>query len=157
MEDELIKQVRELQNFLIDKVAKAETGASISNQEVRLINEALSSLSFIIQNTNIEPHQKVILQKTYRIALDVVYEKLFYYSGYYYSYGKISKGDLNEQQESFFQINVNTATMISVIEGYNNGTTGIGGSTDNYYAERMSRVLCLKVGIPESLVCHLQT
>ena len=141
MKDELIKQVRELQNFLINKVAKAESGASISNQEVRLINEALSSLSFIIQNTNIEPHQKVILQKTYRIALDVVYEKLFYYSGYYYSYGKISKGDLNEQQESFFQINVNTATMISVIEGYNNGTTGIGGSTDNYYAERMTRVL----------------
>ena len=51
MNDELIKQVRELQNFLIDKVAKSESGASISNQEVRLINEALSSLSFIIQNT----------------------------------------------------------------------------------------------------------
>jgi len=141
MKDELIKQIRELQNFLIDKVTKAESGASISNQEVRLINEALSSLSFIIQNTNIEPHQKVILQKTYRIALDVAYEKLFYYSGYYYSYGKISKGELHEQQESFFQININTATMISVIEGYNNGTTGIGGSTDNYYAERMPRVL----------------
>jgi len=141
MKDELVKQVRELQNFLIDKVAKYESGAKVTNQEVRLINEALSSLSFIIQNLNIEPHQKVILQKTYRIALDVAYEKLFYYSAYYYSYQKISKGELYEQQESFFQINVNTATMISVIEGYNNGTTGIGGSTDDYYAERMPRVL----------------
>lgn len=141
MKDELIKQVRELQNFLIEKVAKAESGANVSNQEARLINEALSSLSFIIQNFNIEPHQKVILQKTYRIALDVAYDKLFYYSAYYYSYQKISKGELYEQQESFFQINVNTATMISVIEGYKNGTTGIGGSTDDYYAERMPRVL----------------
>lgn len=141
MKDEFIKQVRELQNFLIDKVAKAESGVNVSNQEVRLINEALSSLSFIIQNLNVEPHQKVILQKTYRIALDVAYEKLFYYSAYYYSYQKISKGELHEQQESFFQINVNTATMISVIEGFKNGTTGIGGSTDNYYAERMPRVL----------------
>lgn len=141
MKDELTRLVKELQLFLIDKVAKAESGSIVSNQEVRLINEALSSLSFIIQNLTIEPHQKVILQKTYRIALDVAYEKLFYYSAYYYSYQKISKGELNEQQESFFQINVNTATMISVIEGYNSKTTGIGGSTDNYYAERMPRVL----------------
>ncbi len=136
MKTELVKQVKELQNFLIDKVER-----SLSNQEIRLINEALSSLSFVIQNLNIEPHQKIILQKTYRIALDTVYEKLFYYSAYYYSYAKITKGELHKQQQSFFQINVNTATMISVIEGYNNGTTGIGGSTDNYYAERMPRVL----------------
>ncbi len=160
MKDELIKQVRELQNFLIDKVAKAESGAKITNQEVRLINEALSSLSFIIQNLNIEPHQKIILQKTYRIALDVAYEKLFYYSAYYYSYQKISKGEIYEQQESFFQINVNTATMISVIEGYNNGTTGIGGSTDDYYAERMTRVLwaleyVLKNSLEELLIPSL--
>lgn len=152
MKNELIKQVRELQNFLIQKVTKAESGERISNQEVRLINEALNSLSFVIQNLNIEPHQKVILQKTYRIALDVAYEKLFYYSSYYYSYEEISKGKLNKQQKSLFQINVSTATMISVIEGYNNGITGIGGSTDNYYAERMIRVLwALKYVLKNSL------
>lgn len=141
MKRELIKQVRELQNFLVDKVVKAESGRNVSNKEVRLMNEALFSLSFVIQNLNIEPHQKIILQKTYRIALDVVYEKLFYFSAYYYSYADISKGDLSKQQNSLFQINVNTATMISVIEGYKNGTTGIGGSTDDYYAERMPRVI----------------
>jgi len=141
LKKDIIEQTRYLQEFIVDKVAKSESGKAISNQEARLINEALFALSSILDYCKFEPHNKVIIQKTYRLGLDLVYEKLFYYSAYYYSYGKISRGEIYEQQEAFFQINVNTATAISVFEGYRNGISGIGGSTDDYYIERMPRVL----------------
>lgn len=138
---DIIEQTRKLQDFIVEKYAKSESGKSISNQEARLINEALSALTSVIDYCNYEPHNKVILQKTYRLGFDIVYEKLFYYAGFYYSYAKISKGDLYEQQSAFFQINVDTATSISVFEGYRNNINGIGGSTDDYYIERLPRVL----------------
>lgn len=138
---DIIEQTKKLQDFIVEKYAKSESGKTISNQEARLINEALSALTAIIDYCNYEPHNKVILQKTYRLGLDIVYEKLYYYAGFYYSYAKISKGDIYEQQTAFFQVNVDTATSISVFEGYRNNINGIGGSTDDYYIKRLPRVL----------------
>lgn len=140
--EDLIEKTAEIQDFLISKYLNHESGNKpTSAQDQRLINEALSAITSILDNCEYAPHNKVILQKTFRLGLEVVYEKLFYYSAYYYSYEKIKNGDINDQQSSFFQINVNTATAISVFEGYRNGITDIGGSTDDYYLERMPRVL----------------
>lgn len=138
---DIIEQTRIIQNFIVEKVANSEADKKITNNDARLLNEALFAVSALLDFCNYEPHNKVILQKTYRFGLDVVYEKLFYYTGYYYSYSKLSKGDLDEQQRALFQVNVNTATAISVFEGYRNGICGIGGSTDEYYIERMPKVI----------------
>ncbi|MCD7972242.1 MAG: hypothetical protein LUG18_06185 [Candidatus Azobacteroides sp.] len=140
LKKDIIEQTKKLQEFIIDKVAKKESTNSISIQDVRLINEALFALSAIFDYCKFEPHNKVLLQKTYRLGLDIVYEELFYYAGYYYSYKGISKGNIYEKQSALFKVNVNTATAISVFEGYKNGICEIGGSTDDYYIERMERV-----------------
>lgn len=140
VKNDLVEKTKQIQEFIIEKNLKNESGNKISLQDSRLINEALSALTSIIDNCSYEAHNKVILQKTYRLGLDVVYEKLFYYAGYYYSYKEIKEGDLFEQQQTLFKINVNTATSISVFEGFRNDITGIGGSTDDFYIERMPRV-----------------
>src|SRR5690606_1284074 len=51
------------------------------------------------------------------------------------------KGDINSQQAAFIQINADTSTMLTTILGFNRSICGIGGSTDNYFVERMPRVL----------------
>jgi len=57
-----------------------------------------------------------------------------------------------EKQESFFQINVNTATMCAVIDSFELGINGIGGSTDDYCFERMIKVTwAIKYIIKEEL------
>jgi len=98
--ESLIRETKSLQEFCIEKIHKGYD-SKISNNESRLICEALRSIYNIIQSVNIEPHNKILLEKTYLFSLKPVYDKLFYYAAYYYSYQKIAKGDLHGKTRIF--------------------------------------------------------
>jgi len=135
------EQISITQDFLLDKVSESYKNGSMSNHNSRLVNEGLVAIDKILNCDFLQPHDRILLEKTYRHGSDAVHERLNYFSNYYYSYQNVSKGDINAQQTAFIQINADTATMLTTILGFHRHICGIGGSTDNYYVERMPRVL----------------
>lgn len=129
------------QNLLLDKVAQGNEKGSLSNAESRYLNEALVAIDKVLECDFLQPHDRILLEKSFRYGYDIVHERLNYFSNYYYSYTDIAKGDINSQQIAFVKINSDTSTMLSTVLGYNRHICGIGGSTDDYFVERMPRVL----------------
>lgn len=136
-----IEQAEITQNELLNKVNECITKGFQSNYESRFINEALVAIDKVLECDFLLPHDRILLEKTYRYGSDSVHERLNFFSNYYYAYKNISKGDINAQQSAFIQINADTSTMFTTILGFNRGICSIGGSTDNYFVERMPRVL----------------
>lgn len=136
-----IEQAEISQNELLNKVNECNAKGTQSNFESRFINEALVAIDKVLECDFLLPHDRVLLEKTYRYGSDSVHERLNYFSNYYYAYANISKGDINSQQAAFIQINADTSTMLTTILGFNRSICDIGGSTDNYFVERMPRVL----------------
>lgn len=141
MKQLFIEQTEITQNELLNKVNECIAKGTQSNFESRFINEALVAIDKVLECNFLLPHDRVLLEKTYRYGSDSVHERLNYFSNYYYAYANISKGDINAQQSAFIQINADTSTMLTTILGFNRNICGIGGSTDNYFVERMPRVL----------------
>ncbi|WP_316831339.1 hypothetical protein [Pedobacter aquatilis] len=135
------EQISIVQNLLLDKISASSQKGTLSNFESRFINEALVTVDKVLDCGFLESHDRIILEKSYRYGYDIVHERLNYYSNYYYSYADIAKGDINSQQGAFLKINADTSTMLSTILGFNRRICGIGGSTDDYFVERMPRVL----------------
>lgn len=136
-----IEQTEITQNELLNKVNDCLAKGTQSNFESRFINEALVAIDKVLECDFLLPHDRVLLEKSYRYGNDSVHERLNYFSNYYYAYVNISKGDINSQQSAFIQINADTSTMLTTILGYNRHICGIGGSTDNYFVERLPRVV----------------
>lgn len=135
------EQVVTVQKILIEKVAESERKGSLSSQERRNINEALISIDKVLNCTFLQPHDRILLEKTYRYGHDYVHNNLNFFAGFYYAYSKISKGDINNQQAALIQVNADTSTMLTTILGCNRHLCGIGGSIDDYFVERLHRVL----------------
>lgn len=136
----LIDQVSIVQNFLIEKINESYKTDKLSSRDIRLLTESLISIERVLNIETLEPHDKVLLEKTYRFGNDTIHDRLNYFSSYYYSYQNISKGNINDQQNSFIMINAETSTMLTTIFGFNRNICRIGGSTDDYYVERMPRI-----------------
>ncbi|MGQ9820159.1 MAG: hypothetical protein ACUVQ1_09615 [Candidatus Kapaibacteriales bacterium] len=136
-----IEQTEITQNELLNKVNECIAKGTQSNFESRFINEALVAIDKVLECNFLLPHDRVLLEKTFRYGSDSVHERLNYFSNYYYAYANISKGDINTQQSAFIQINADTSSMLTTILGFNRNICGIDGSTDNYFVERMPRVL----------------
>ncbi len=127
------------QEYIIEKIANVRR--ALTNNERRLINEALVAIDKVLDCKALQAHDRILLEKTYRYGHDAVYERLNYFANYYYSYQSISKGNIEKKQTAFLQINADTATMLTTILGFRRRICTIGGSTDDYYTERMPRVL----------------
>jgi len=136
----LVEQIALTQTFILEKVASYHERLKISNQDIRLLTEALVAFDRVLDNNFLEPHDKVLIEKTFRIGNDCTHGRLNYFASYYYSYQNIVKGNLLTQQQAFFGINVETASMLTTILGFPKGLSRIGGSTDDYFIERMPRI-----------------
>lgn len=136
----LTEQIVLTQTLILQKVASYHERLKISNQDIRLLTEALVAFDRVLNNNFLEPHDKVLIEKTFRIGNDCTHGRLNYFASYYYSYQNIVKGNLLTQQQAFFGINVETASMLTTILGYPKGLARIGGSTDDYFIERMPRI-----------------
>jgi len=135
------EQASIVQSLLLDKVSSSSEKGTLSNFESRFVNEALVAIDKVLGCDFLQPHDRILLEKSYRYGYDIVHERLNYFSNYYYSYADIAKGDINSQQGAFLKINADTSTMLSTVLGFNRHICGIGGSTDDYFVERMPRVL----------------
>jgi hypothetical protein len=129
------------QKLLLTRLAECEAKGRTSSVDMRFINEGLVALDKVLLCPILKPHDRVILEKTYRYASDVVHGNLNYFSNYYYAYAHITKGDIDAQQNSFRKVNAATSTMLTTILDYKRHICQIGGSTDDYFVERMPRVL----------------
>lgn len=137
----LSEQILITQDYILGKVNQANEKGGLSNYETRILNESLVAIDKVLNCDFLQAHARILLEKTYSYGSDTVHDGLNYFSNYYYAYRNISKGDINAQQSAFIQINADTATMLTTILGVNRHICGIGGSTDDYYAERMPKVL----------------
>jgi len=135
------EQVTIVQELLLRKIKETDQRGSITNIESRYINEALVAIDKVLRCDFLQPHDRILLEKTYRCGSDIVHERLNFFSNYYYSYAEIARGDLNSQQTAFIKINADTATMLTIILGFNRQICDIGSSTDDNFVERMPRVL----------------
>jgi hypothetical protein len=107
------EQLTLVQNTLIEKIEDSDQKGSLTSQQRRNINEGLISIDKTLNCDFLSPHDRIILEKTYRHGHDVVHNNLNFFSGFYYAYSKISKGDINDQQAAFIQINADTSTMLT--------------------------------------------
>lgn len=134
------EQITLTQTFILQRVASYYEKLKISNQDIRLLTEALVAFDKVLDNNCFEPHDKILIEKTFRIGNDCTHGRLNYFASYYYSYQNIVKGNLLKQQQAFLGINVETASMLTTILGFPKGLSRIGGSTDDYFIERMPRI-----------------
>jgi len=133
------EQIFVVQSYIINKITSSFE-KTLSGADCRLLNEALIALDKTLNYGLFPAHNIVLLEKTYRYGSDATYERLNYFSNYYYAYSEISSSDLDLQQTSLIKVNTSTATMMTRILGFNKGICDLGGSTDDYYVDRMERV-----------------
>jgi hypothetical protein len=128
-------------DFINITANKNALGQPISYNTRRDINETLESIFHLINSNLLHVQDDIILRNIFRTGQDVIYEKLLHFGNYYYSKSKLIHGDLYEKEELLRKTNVETASMLTRIRAFQLGIDNIGGSTDDYFIERMPKLL----------------
>lgn len=144
VKDLQIDVIKKLFNELHEHVLKCEKEDYLTVfQRTELAEIALSFLKFIDVDY-LEPHEKVILERDFHRVYKKIYdfESLFFFGSYYYSYRNVTSKDSDELSRQFYKLNLDTTAMMLHIISSELGMVDIGyDSTDNYFFERLERVI----------------
>jgi len=128
-------------SFAYEVSEKNNKGNPISYKIRRELNEILEAFYQISSTGILQTEDDIIIRRTFVIGEQVVFEKLLHFGNYYYSKQKLIHSDLNEKEEILRRTNVESASMLTRIRLFQLISTGIGGSTDDYFVERMPQLL----------------
>lgn len=134
-----IDEIALVQNQLLENIEK-NRGRSLYTQATRQINEALVTIDKVLDADFLQPHDRILLEKTFAWGHDDVHMNLQYFNAYYYAKDNIVKGGFS-QQLALTRVNEETASMLTTILAFNRSLRGLGGSTDDYFVNRMPRAL----------------
>ncbi|TNE71752.1 hypothetical protein EP331_08840 [bacterium] len=107
----------------------------------RELNEVLESFYQLSSSAALQTQEDAIARRIFKIGEHIIFEKLLHFGNYYYSKQKLIIKDLDEKEEILRRTNVESASMLTRIRSYQLGLDGIGGSTDDYFIERMPQLL----------------
>lgn len=145
MKDRVVKVLQDAINKSVDFVYKvAEKHGNdqpIAFNARRELNEVLESFFQISSSNVLQTQEEAIVKRIFKIGEHIIYEKLLHFGSYYYSKQKLIIQDLEEKEEILRRTNVESASMLSRIRSYQLGLDGIGGSTDDYFIDRMPQLL----------------
>ena len=137
----LITSISEVHNFLLRLSQKNESGQSISYEERRLLNEGLETVFWLTKLKVLSVQDSILLERAFRFGENVIFEKLLHFGNYYYSKQKLIRGNFEEKEKILRRTNVETASFLSRVRAFQLKISGIGGSTDDYFVERLPQLL----------------
>ena len=145
MTERAIKIIEDGINFALDYVGTISVnnsnGNPISYNTRRELNETLETLYVLSKAGILQPPDDVITKRIFDVGDYVVHEKLLHFGNYHYAKDKLINADILEREDILRRTNVDSASMLIRIRSYQLGTNGIGGSTDDYFIERMPQLL----------------
>lgn len=128
-------------DFIYSVSNKNAMGQPIAFSVRRDLNEILESFYKLSSAKIIQPIDDTILRAAFRAGEEVIHEKLLHFGNYYYSKQKLYHAELEEKEEILKRTNVETASMLSRIRSFQLSIDEIGGSTDDYFVDRMPKLL----------------
>jgi hypothetical protein len=134
-----IDQITIVQTLLLKNIDNIQ-GRSLYTQSGKMITESLISIDKVLENPQIQIHDRILLEKSYCRGHDTIHMKLEYFNAYYYAYQNIKKEGF-QQQLALSRLNDETAAMLTTILGFNRKLCAIGSSTDDYFVTRMENAL----------------
>ncbi|OKS89038.1 hypothetical protein [Mucilaginibacter polytrichastri] len=141
VEDILQKFINTAVDFIGEIVENNSGYKPLSYNNRRDVNETLEAFYQLLSLDIINPEDNVALKMIFKSGEHVIHEKLLHFGNYYYSKQKLIHSELFEKEESLRRTNVETASMLARIRAYQLHIEGIGGSTDDYFIERMPKLL----------------
>lgn len=128
-------------DFIYKTVDKHSNDQPIAFTTRRELNEVLEAFYQMSSLKVLQTQEDAIVKRIFKIGEHIIYEKLLHFGSYYYSKQKLIIKDLDEKEEILRRTNVESASMLSRIRSYQLGLDGIGGSTDDYFIDRMPQLL----------------
>ena len=145
MTEKAIKIIEEGINLALDYIGMTSVnnsnGNPISYNTRRELNEILETLYVLSKTEILQPPDDVITRRIFNIGEYVVHEKLLHFGNYHYAKQILIDSDIFKREEILRRTNVESASMLIRIRSYQLGINGIGGSTDDYFIERMPQLL----------------
>ena len=137
----LQQSINKCVDFVYKISDKQDKGQPISYYIRRELNEILETFYHTITSNILKEQEKAILKITFATGEFIIHEKLMHFGSFYYAKQTLIRKDLFEKEEILRRTNVESASMLSRIRSYQLGLDGIGGSTDDYFVERMPKLL----------------
>lgn len=145
MKDRVVNILQDAINKSIDFIYrtfdKHSNDQPIAFTTRRELNEVLEAFYQLSSSAVLQTQEDAIAKRIFKIGEHIIYEKLLHFGSYYYSKQKLIIKDLDGKEEILRRTNVESASMLTRIRSYQLGLDGIGGSTDDYFIDRMPKLL----------------
>lgn len=141
VKEHFISSTHEIHRYLLNLYNKNKNGDAVTLGDRRLANESIETLFQIISSQICSFEDTILLKRIFVKTENIVYEKLLHFGNYYYSKQKLIHSEAEEKEGTLYKTNVETASFSSRIRAFQLKISNIGGSTDDYFVERLPQLL----------------
>jgi len=137
----LSKQLNKCINHVNEKVIRNENQEPIAYTVRRNLLEIGEAFYSLINSGLIAKYDEVVIRRSFGECHHLLHEKLIHFGSYNSSYQVLVHGKPSEKDEILRRTNIETATMLLSVRGFLIEQVVIGDSTDDYFLERMEKLL----------------
>lgn len=137
----LSKQLNKCISHVNEKVARNENQEPIAYTVRRNLLEIGEALFCLIDSDLLTKYDEAVVRRSFGECHHLLHEKLIHFGSYNSSYQILVHGEALQKDEILRRTNVETATMLLSIRGFLIEQVIIGDSTDDYFLERMEKLL----------------
>lgn len=137
----LSKQLNKCISHVNEKIARNENGEPIAYTVRRNLLEIGEAYFSLISSGLLTQYDEAVIRRNFSGCHHLLHEKLIHFGSYNSSYQVLVHGQASEKDDILRRTNVETATMLLSVRGLLIDQVVIGDSTDDYFLERMEKLL----------------
>lgn len=137
----LSKQLNKCINHVNEKVVRNENQEPIAYTVRRNLLEIGEAFFCLINSDLLTKYDEAVIRRSFGECHHLLHEKLIHFGSYNSSYQVLVHGESSQKDEILRRTNIETATMLLSVRGFLIEQVVIGDSTDDYFLERMEKLL----------------